>query len=109
MLLREFIRESLFAKLGEQILRVDGLGENLKFIAAGTGVFQQIRRGGLAGEEKNFAGRQESANVNCGLNAVHVGHDDVADDEVGFFAAGHIDSIVAGIDGGGIETRLIQE
>jgi len=98
----------LFAQLGKQILRVDGLGEDFKFIPTHTRVFQQISRCRLTGEKQNFAARQESANVNCCLDAVHVRHNDVADNQVWFSSPGKIDGIIPGVGGGSIEARLVQ-
>ena len=45
--IREFSDE-LSAELGEQVLGVDGLGEDLEFVALEARAFQQVGGGGLA-------------------------------------------------------------
>ncbi len=88
--------------------------ENLKLVAAGTGVFQKICRGSLAGEEKNFALGQRSTNPNSGFDSVHalgiVGRKyDVSDDEVWLIGQCEIDSFVSGVYGGSIESSLVED
>src|SRR5271170_3241198 len=72
----------------EQILGMDGLCEYLELVALSAGAVEQISGGGLAGEEQNLACRQQFANPDGGIDAVEVGHDDVADEHVGLEGAG---------------------
>ncbi len=48
------------AQAGEQVLRVDGLGENFELVALCAGAVEQVGGGGLSGEEQNLAGGQQS-------------------------------------------------
>src|SRR5512146_722886 len=88
---------------------MDAFGADLKFVALGASTFQEIGGGSLAGEEQDFAAREEAANVDGGLNAVHVGHDDVADDKVGANGFGAFHSAGSGVDSRGIEPVLVED
>ena len=59
---------------------MDGLGEDFKLVALGAGALQQIGGGRLAGEEQDLATGKKLTNPDRSLDAVNVGHDDVADD-----------------------------
>src|SRR6478735_4297010 len=87
---------------------MDWFGQNLKFMSLGAGFFQQIGRVGLAREQKNLASWQHLANADRGLNAVHVRHDYVADDQIrlGFTCAVHGGS--SRIDRRGVKSVLIE-
>lgn len=101
--------EELLAEFCQKILRVDGLGEDFELVALGARAFQEVGGSGLAGEEQDFAAREETANVDGGLDTVHVGHDDVADDEVGTNGFGALDGAGSGIDSRGIEPVLVED
>jgi hypothetical protein len=88
---------------------VDGLRQDLELVALGAGAFQQVGRRRLAGEEQDLAARQELADVDGRLDAVHVGHDHVADDEVGLDRTGALDGSGAGVDGRSVETGLVED
>ncbi len=92
----------------EQERRRRWFGENFEFIAATTGILQETWGGSVAGEEKYFAARQEFKDANCRLNAVHVGHENVADDEIGIFPSRALDGFASVISGKGIEAVPVQ-
>lgn len=78
-------------------------------MALGAGAFQEIGGGGLSREEQNFAARKEAANVDGRLDTVHVGHDDVADDEVRTNGFGALHGTGSGVDSRGIEPVLVED
>src|ERR1700678_4422070 len=63
------------------------LGKDLEFMSLCPGVFEQIGRGGLTRKKQDLAARQKAANVDSSLNAVHILHDDVANNQVGLQSA----------------------
>ena len=71
--------------------------------------FQQIGRGGLSGKEQNLAGGKYLAYADGSLNAIHVRHDHVTDDQIGPDLLGARYSAVACIDGRGIKAILIED
>ena len=50
-------RQRLRAKPAEQILGMDGLGQNLEFVPLGAGFLKEIGGGGLAGKQQNLDAR----------------------------------------------------
>src|SRR5580692_5835668 len=58
------------------------LCQNFKLMALSPCILQQIGRRGLAGEEKYLATGQEATNADSRFNAIHVRHDDIADDQI---------------------------
>src|SRR5690349_15427895 len=86
-----------------------GLGQDFELMSLGAGALQQIGGGGLAGEQQDLAGRQKAANMDGGFDAVHVGHDDVADHQVGTDVARALDGSGSGVDGGSIEAMLVKD
>src|SRR4029077_838077 len=63
----------------------------------------------LSGEEKYLAGRQELANIDGGIDSVHVFHNDVADNQVGPLASGFLDSSGAAVNCSRCESVLVQD
>jgi hypothetical protein len=87
---------------------MDGFGQDFEFVALGAGAFKKVGGCCLSGEEQDLAGRQEATNMDGGFDAVHVGHDDVADDEVGADFPCGVHRARSGIDSGGIKPSLIE-
>lgn len=72
---------------------MDRLGEDFELMALGTSLFEQVSSGSLARKEKDFALWQFTAGNNCGFDARHPGHDDVADEHIGLEALKRLDSL----------------
>lgn len=72
-------------------------------------LLQQICCSRLSGKEKDLAGRQELADVDGGVDSVHVVHDDVADDQVGALASRLLDGACTAIDSGRRKSVLIKD
>src|SRR5690348_18138958 len=68
-------------QLGQQVLGMNRLSQDLELVPAGAGALQQIRGGCLPGKQQDFAVGEKTPDANGGLDTVHVGHDDVADDQ----------------------------
>ena len=100
---------SLIAELREQILRMNRLSQDFELMSFGSRLFQQIGCSRLSGEEKNLAGRQELADVDRGVDSVHVVHDDVADNQIWTLAARFLDGAGAAIDSGCGKSVLIED
>jgi hypothetical protein len=88
---------------------MDGLGQDFELVALGPGAVEQVGGGGLPGEEQDLAGGQYPADADGGVDAVEVGHHDVADEHVGPEGRRKLNGLLAAIDGGGIETGLIED
>src|SRR5262249_14618946 len=88
---------------------MDRLGQDLKFVSLGAGFFQEIGRSRLAGEQQNLAVRKQFANTNRSLDAVHVLHDDVADDQVWSNLSSLFDRCRAGVDRVRLKTILVED
>src|SRR5215475_14733249 len=87
---------------------MDRLGQDLKLMSLGTGLFQQVSGSCLAGEEQDLAAGKNLANTNCGLDAVHIRHNDIADDQVRTAFTRAVDCGGSRVDGRSIESVLIQ-
>jgi hypothetical protein len=59
---------------------MDWLGENLKLVSLGAGFLQQVRGGCLTGKQQDLAFRQHGANLNRRVDAIHIIHNDIAND-----------------------------
>jgi len=77
---------------------MDGFGQDFELVSLDTGFFQQIGGGGLPGKEKDLAGRERLPYADGGFDAVHVGHDDVADNQVGLELLGALHGPGPGVD-----------
>jgi len=73
-----------------------------------SSAFQQVSSSSLARKEEDLARGEELPYMYGGLNAVHVGHDDVTDYEVGLDGTGPLDGTCARIHRRGIKAVLIQ-
>ena len=62
---------------------MDRLGENFELVSLRASFFEQVRGGGLSGEEQDLASRHPGSGDDGGFDACHTGHDDVADEHVG--------------------------
>jgi hypothetical protein len=100
---------SLVAQFCQQILRMNRFGEDVEMVTAGAGVFEKLGRGRLAGKEKNFAGWQKFADVDGGVDAVHVVHHHVADDQVRTVAARSFDGSRAAVNRCRRESILVED
>src|SRR5580698_10909265 len=96
------------AQFGQQVLRVDGFGEDFELVALVACAVEQVGGGGLSGKEQDFAGREQTADLDGSVDPVQVGHDDVADEHVGFEGLGGFHRFLAAINGRGFESALIQ-
>jgi len=65
----------------QQFVRMYGLIEDVEVVASGAGALHQVNGGRLTGEQEDFAVGQHFTDADGDLNAVHVGHDDVTDQE----------------------------
>jgi len=77
-------------------------------MSLGPRALQQVGRCRLAGEQENLAGWKELSYVNGRFDAIHVGHNDIADHEVRFNRTGSLNGARAGVHGRCIEAVLIQ-
>src|SRR5579862_6746188 len=93
--------ESAF-QFRKQVGGVNGFRENLKLVSLGTSVLQQVGGGCLAGKQQDFTGRQKATNADGGFDAIHIGHDDVADDEIGLQRARAFHGRCAGVHRRGV-------
>ena len=73
-----------------------------------AGIFEQVSGCRLPGEEQNFASGKEVANLDGGVDSVHVRHDYIADDQIGPGSSGALDGRGAGINCAGIVSVLIE-
>jgi len=108
ILLAMWLLAGLGAELGQQVGGVHGFGENLELVAQGAGLLEEIRGGGLSGEEENLAVGHLGAGRDGGLDAGHSGHDDVGDEHVGLEAVEALDGLLATVDGAGFEAGLVE-
>src|SRR5258707_8078707 len=99
----------LIPQLSQQILGMDGFGQDFKFVALGASLFQQVRGGSLAREQQDLAAGKDFADSNRRLNAIHVRHDDVADNQVRTAIAGAFHRGGAGINRGSVKSILVQD
>src|SRR5215467_13447904 len=88
---------------------MDWLGQDLKFMSLSAGFLQKVGGRSLPGEEKNLASRHQLTYLNCSFNAVHVGHDYVADHQVRTSRAGTIHCGYSSIDSRRLEAVLVQD
>src|SRR6185437_1823047 len=70
------------AELCQKVRGMDGLGQDLKFMALRPCFFKQIGRGCLPRKQENFTLWQPFASNDCGFDSGHASHDDVADKHV---------------------------
>ena len=96
------------AQLGQQILGMDWLGQNLELVALGARLLKQVGRGCLAGKEQDLDLRQQGADPDRRVDAVQIGHDDVGDEHIRLKCRGQLDGLFAGIDGAGFKAALVQ-
>jgi hypothetical protein len=92
----------------QEILRVDGLGQNFEFVALRPRFLQQVGRSRLAGKQENLAGWQQAADLNRSIDAVHVVHDHIADDHLRLDGLGHLDSRFATVCSHRVKTVSVQ-
>src|SRR5437016_4990623 len=85
------------------------LGEDLELVPASSGVFEQVSGCGLSREEKDLAAWKELSDADGGVDAVHVFHDDVADNQVGPVAARPLNGARAAINCSRRESILVQD
>ncbi len=85
------------------------LGQNIEFMSFRTRFLEKIGGGGLSGEEKNLASRQDVPDLDSRFDPIHVRHDDIADDQVRPAGASAIDGFRAGVDGRGIKAILVED
>ena len=98
----------LAAETGEQVLGMDGLGQDLEFMALCAGAIEQIGSCGLAGKQKYFAGWEQGADLDSRVDPVHVRHNDVGDEHVRRERFSSLNSFFATIDGCCLEAALIK-
>jgi hypothetical protein len=96
-------------QFAEQILGVDGFGQDFKVVTLGMSTIEQVGGGGLAREQQNFDGWQQRTDANGGLYSVQVGHDDIRDQHVGLEGWREFQRFFAGVDGLGLEAALIED
>src|ERR1700689_781629 len=97
----------LTAETGQEILWVYRFGKNLKLVSLNPGAVQKISRGSLSGKEQDLAVRQHGPDGDGGINAVHVGHDDVGNEHVGTDGAGCFYGLFTVVDSCGFKPALI--
>lgn len=78
-------------------------------MAAEAGIVEEVVGGGLAGEEQDAALGAELADADGGLDAVHAGHDDVGEEEVGKPGLGGLDGLIAAVNGGYLVTTAVED
>ena len=89
---------------------MDWLGEDFELMALGRGRDRADPPVAAWPEkEQDFAERQQGANLDGGIDAVHVGHDDVRNEHVGFESFCCFDCLFATIDGGCLKSALIED
>jgi hypothetical protein len=84
------------------------LGKDFELVSLGTRTLEQIGGGSLAGEKEDLTAGEKSANIDGCFDAVHIRHDDVADDEVRMDIPGALHRSSTGINGGRIEPVLVE-
>src|SRR6202789_3845493 len=99
----------LAAQFCQQVSGVHRLGEDLEFVPLHAGLFEKIRGGCLAGEQKDLAIWQSAAGDDCRFDTGHAGHDDVADEHVGLKALNRLDGFLSAEDGARLKACLIQD
>ena len=77
-------------------------------MSLGAGAFEQIGGRRLAGKKQDLTFREKLADVNRGVDTVHVGHDHVADHQVRTLPSGPLNCCRAGIDRGSVKSILIE-
>jgi hypothetical protein len=92
----------------EDLIRVNGLEENLEVVAADPGIAEEVGGSGLAGEQQDAAAGYHAGDLNSGFNATHTGHNDVGEENVRMEMARGLDSFLAAINGSGFEAILIE-
>lgn len=85
------------------------LGEDLEFMALGTGLFEQIRGCRLTGEEKDLALGQFAASDDCRFDAGHTSHDDVTDEHIGLKALERFDGFFSAEHSACLKTCLVED
>jgi len=98
----------LQAQSRQQILRVYRLGQNFKFVTLGTGFFEQVGGCGLSGKQQDFASWQDGADLNRGVDTIHVIHNDIADNHLWPEGLREFNSRFPAIRGAGFKTVSIQ-
>lgn len=88
---------------------MDRFGQNLKLMALCPGFFQKVCGSGLSGEQKDLALREFAAGDDCGFNAGHSGHNDVADEHIRLKALKRLDGLLSAEDSACFESGLIQD
>ena len=58
------------------------LGQDFEFVPLSAGLLEKIGSGGLTGKQENFASGNQLADLNGRFDSVHIGHDDVADNQI---------------------------
>ena len=86
---------------------MDWFGKNLEFMSLDARTVQKIRSRGLAGKEQDLAVGQHGPNGDRGINAIHVGHDDVGDEHVGPERARCLDGLLTVVDSCGFKPALV--
>src|ERR1700753_2022378 len=87
---------------------MDRLCENLEFVALSARAIKQISGGGLPGKEQDFARGQHRANLDGGIDAIQICHDDVADEHIGLECLGGCNGLLAAVNSGSVESTLIE-
>ena len=82
--------------------------QNLKLIALGARLFQQIGRRRLAGKQQNLDLRQYPSNADSRIDSVQIGHDHIRDQHVRLKAGSLRKSGFAGVNGASLKPALIQ-
>jgi hypothetical protein len=100
--------EDLGAKSCQQILGMDRFGQDLKLMPLRSRLFEKISRGGLTGKQQDLTPRQDLPDLDSGFNAIHIGHDDVADDQIQPARSCPVDGGRASVNSGGVEAILVQ-
>jgi len=99
-----------FAGAAEEFSRLAGLGEHGEFVADPGGVLTDAIEAGVGtGENEDGAGWLLTIHAGDEIEAVSLGHVDVAEEEIGRKAASTVHRFIGRVDGARDESMLLED
>ena len=87
---------------------MDRLGKDLELVPLGASFLEEVRGGGLSGEEQDFASRHFVSGDDCRFNSCHSGHDDITDQHIGLEVFERLDCFFSAENCTCVKARLIK-
>ena len=86
-----------------------GFCQNFKLVSLVPRSIEKVSRCGLPREQQNLAAGKHFANPNGGVNAIQVGHDDIADQHIRLEGPRNFNGLLTCVNGCGLKSALIED